>query len=145
MRKPTLALILLVPLLMPLGGCAGLAEGALNLPSGALTKSIQNPVTKDTLNRVENGLIVAVVGLKTYKNWCNSQPVGDACDTVVAKLQSYTKRARPVLRGMRTFVRKNDQVNAGIAFSTLKGIFAEFRITAGAAGIPIPSALTEVQ
>lgn len=135
-------LILIVPVLGLLGGCAGtlpsLAENALSLPSGVLTTSIQNPVTRQTLYRIENGLIVAVSGLNTYKNYCNNRPVGDPCDVVVARLQSYVKRARPLIRSLRTFVRKNDQVNAGVVFSTLRGLFTEFRITAAGAGIPVP-------
>lgn len=135
--------ILAVPVLLLLGGCAGtlpsLAENVLSLPSGVLTQSIQNPVTRDTLYRVENGLRVAVVGLQTYKNYCNGRPVGDRCDVIVAQLQSYSKRARPLVRQLRTFVRKNDQVNAGVVFTTLRGIFAEFQTTAAREGITVPN------
>lgn len=141
MRKPTFALILIVPLLLPLGGCAGLAESAIGLPTGILTQSVQNPVTRDTLRRAESALRIAVVGLQTYKNYCENRPVGDRCDVVVGKLQGYSRSARPLIRQLRVFVRKNDQVNAQVVFTTLRGIFTEFRATAAAEGLPVPAAL----
>jgi hypothetical protein len=135
--------ILAVPVLLVLGGCAGtlpsLAESAIGLPSGILTQSIQNPVTRDTLLRVESGLRIAVAGLQTYKNYCEGRPVGDRCDAVVVQLQSYSKRARPLVRQLRVFVRKNDQVNAGVVFTTLKEIFTEFRAVATREGIAVPN------
>jgi hypothetical protein len=134
MRK----LILAFPVLLLLGGCAGVAETALNLPSGVLTTSVQNPVSKNTLFRVENGLRIAVAGLQTYKNYCNGQPVGDRCDVVVVQLQTYSRRARPLVRQLRTFVRRNDQVNAAVVFTTLRGLFAEFSTYAAQNGVPVP-------
>lgn len=134
-------LTLIVPVLLLLGGCAGLAETVTGLPTGILTKSIENPVTKAQLYKIENGLRVAVAGLQTYKNYCEGQPVGDRCDAVVQRLQGYSKRARPLVRSLRTFVKKNDQVNAGVVFQTLRSIFAEFRATAAQEGIPVPASL----
>lgn len=135
--------ILAVPVLLLLGGCAGtlpsLAENALSLPSGVLTTNVRNPVTRNTLYRVENGLRVAVAGLQTYKNYCEGRPVGDPCDAIVARLQGYSKQARPLVRHLRVFVRKNDQVNAMVVFGTLKGIFEDFRATAAQAGISVPN------
>lgn len=126
-------------LLAPLGGCASLIESAVGAPQGVLTASVQNPVTKETLFRVENGLRVAVVGLQTYKNYCEQRPVGDQCDAVVARLQTYSRRARPLVRQLRIFVRKNDQVNAKVVFSTLRGLFGEFQNYAAANGVVVPS------
>lgn len=138
-------LILIVPVLLLLGGCAGtlpsLAEGALNLPSGVLTTSVQNPVTREHLYRLENGLVVAVTAVQTYKNYCNTRPVGDRCDAVVATMQTYVKRARPLLRSLRTFVRKNDQVNAKVVFTTIQNLIGEFRLYASANGVPLPAAI----
>lgn len=131
--------LMLVALLVPLGGCASLAENALNLPSGVLTTSVQNPVSRDTLLRVESGLRVAVAGLQTYKNYCERQPVGDRCDAIVARLQGYSRQSRPLVRQLRVFVRKNDQVNAQIVFTTLRGIFTEFRAVAAQEGIAVPN------
>jgi hypothetical protein len=137
-------LTFVVPVLLVLGGCAtnpiaAIAETVTGLPSGVLTKSVANPVTRDTLYRVENGLRVAVAGLQTYKNYCEDRPVGDRCDAVVAQLQSYSKRARPLVRQLRVFVRKNDQVNAITVFGTLRAIWEDFRITAAQEGISVPN------
>lgn len=135
--------ILVVPVLLLLGGCstmqlAAFAETAVGAPSGILTKSVQNPVTRDTLYRVENGLRVAVAGLQAYKNYCEGRPVGDRCDAVVTKMQKYVKRSRPLIRQLRVFVRKNDQVNAVVVFKTLRAIFEDFRTTAAQEGIVVP-------
>lgn len=135
MRK----LILVIPLLfLPLGGCASLAEGALNLPTGILTESVQNPVTRNHLYRLENGLIVGVTALNSYKRLCNEGTLPANCIPIIEKLQAIVKQARPVLRQLRIFVRKNDQVNAKIMFVTVQNLVAEFRATAQSAGIPIP-------
>lgn len=135
-------LILIVPLVFvlggPLGGCASFAESAIGLPTGILTKSVQNPITIATLDRFENSLIVGAAALNTYKNYCNGRPVGDRCDAVVATMQGYSKKARPLLRQTRSFVRKNDQVNAKVVFEQIKGLVAAFRATAAAEGIPLP-------
>lgn len=132
-------LILIFPVLLLLGGCAGMAETAIGLPSGILTSSVQNPITKDTLSRVESGMRVAVAGLQTYKNYCESRPVGDPCDAIVAQLQGYSVRARPLIRQLRTFVRRNDQVNARVVFATLRGIFNDFQAYAAQNGVPVAS------
>lgn len=131
-------LILAVPVLLLLGGCAGLAETAIGLPSGILTKSIENPVTKNDLRRAESVIRVSAAALQAYKNYCETRPVGDRCDAVVQTLQSYSTRSRPLIRQLRTFVQKNDQVNAGVVFNTLRGIFQEFQLTAKQEGIPLP-------
>ena len=134
MRK----LMLIFPVLLLLGGCAGLAESVIGLPNGILTQSVQNPVSKDTLFRVESGLRVVVAGLQTYKNYCNTRPVGDKCDAVVQQLQAYSRQARPMVAQLRVFVRRNDQVNARVVFTTLKALFAEFQALATREGIPVP-------
>jgi hypothetical protein len=131
-------LTFVVPVLLLLGGCAGLAENALGLPNGVLTQSVQNPIKKSDLYRLENGLSAGVAALQTYKNYCEGQPVGDRCDAVVATAQKYIARARPLLRSLRTFVRKNDQVNAKVVFTTVQGLIAEFRGFATQNGIPLP-------
>jgi len=135
MRK----LILIVPVLLLLGGCAGIAETAIGLPSGVLTTSVQNPVTREHLYRLENGLIVGVTALQTYKNQCENRNLEASCIQVVAVMQAYVKRARPLLRQLRTFVRKNDQVNARVVFTTIQSLITEFRGVAAANGIPLPA------
>lgn len=136
MKKFIIALVLVSS--VTLGGCAGMAEQALNLPSGVLTQSVSNPVTREHLYRLENGLIVGVTALNSYKKLCNSGQLPSNCIATVATLQSYVKRGRPLLRQLRTFVRKNDQVNARVVFDQVQMLLVELRGTAAAAGIPIP-------
>lgn len=136
MKKFLIALVLGAGI--TLGGCAGMAEQALNLPSGILTQSVQNPVTRDHLYRLENGLIVGVTALNSYKKLCESGQLAANCIATVATLQAYVRRGRPLLRQLRIFVRKNDQVNARVVFDQVQMILVELRGTAAAAGIPIP-------
>lgn len=131
-------IVLLLGGSLSLGGCASLAESALSLPSGVLTQSVQNPITRDHLYRIENGLIVGVSALNSYKRLCDDGTLPASCIGVIQKLQAITRQARPVLRQLRRFVRQNDQVNAKVMFTTLQGLVAEFRGTATAAGISVP-------
>lgn len=131
-------LILVCALILPLSGCASVAESVIGLPTGILTRSVENPVTRDHLFRLENGLIVGVAALNTYKQYCEGRPVGNRCDVVVKTLQGYTRTARPLLRQLRIFVRKNDQVNAKVVFQQVQALIAAFRQTAVTEGIPLP-------
>lgn len=134
MRK----MLFLVPVILSLCGCAGLAEQALQLPTGVLTQSVQNPITRAHLYRLENGLIVGVSALNSYKRLCEQKVIGPQCITVVQRLQVYVARARPALRSLRTFVRNNDQVNARVVYNTLANVISEFRTEAATAGINLP-------
>lgn len=121
-------------------GCAaGLAEQALNLPAGVLTASTANPVTKATLYRVENAYIVVLGLARQYKKLCNDGTLPASCITVTGRMQDYVRQARPLRKSLRTFVRKNDQVNAAVALRTLQDIFANIRNEAAMAGIPVPN------
>ena len=131
MKKILLAIVLI----LPLSGCAGLAESFLNLPSGILTQSVQNPVTKQQLYQIENGLTVAVVSLNVYKDKCVKKLIDQSCRNVITKLQVYTRKAPPLIRSLRSFVRNNDQVNAKVVFNSLYQLFTDFRIIAVANGV----------
>lgn len=128
----------LVLVLSLLGGCAGVAETALNLPTGVLTKSVQNPVTPAILYRLENGLVVGVSAMQAYKTQCENGTLASSCIQVVQTMQAYVKRARPLLRQLRTFVRKNDQVNAQVVFTTIRSLITEFRNVAATHGVQLP-------
>jgi hypothetical protein len=129
---------MIVVLALPLGGCAGTAESFLNLPTGVLTASVQNPVTKATLYKLENGLRVGVRALVTYRDLCDNGTLEASCIAVVTKLQAYSRRARPLLKQLRVFVRKNDQVNASVVYEQVKALITEIRATTSAAGIQLP-------
>lgn len=131
MKKILLTLVLIFPLTC----CAGLAESVLNLPNGILTQSIQNPVTAKELYEVENGLVLAVVSLNVYKDKCIRKEIDRSCRVTIAKLQVYTRKAKPLIVNLRKFVRENDQVNAKVVFNSVYSLFTEFRALAVAKGV----------
>lgn len=136
--------LLAIILILPLTGCAGLAEKAFNLPTGLLTQSIQNPITKKQLYEIENGLVIAVVSLNVYKGKCIRKEIDRSCRATIARLQTYTRKARPLLNSLREFVKDNDQINAKVIFTTLYNLFTDFRALASTKGINVP-AITVIQ
>lgn len=136
MRK--LFMVAALSVTVSLGGCAAMAEGALGLPGGFLTKTVQNPVKRSDLYRIENGLIVLISAASKYKALCEARRIADNCVAVVEKMQDYSRKSQPLKRSLRQFVRQNDQVNAWVIFSALRDLIADFRATAEGAGIQIP-------
>jgi hypothetical protein len=96
-------------------------------------------VTRDHLFRLENGLIVGVTALQQYKNLCEAGTLANNCIGTVQAMQGYVKQARPLLRQLRTFVRKNDQVNARVIFTQIRSLLGEVRNIAAANGINVPA------
>lgn len=134
LKTTTLAIVLI----LPLTGCAGLAEKLFNLPTGVLTQSVGNPVTPYMIYEVENGLIPAVAGLNIYKRTCwASVPKGTpaACKDTTRKLQKYTRKLPPLINQAKTFVDSNDQVNAKLIYSEIIKTISDFRNVATAAGV----------
>lgn len=128
MRKTIL--ILLLPLALSLGACASLGsigESVLKLPAGVLTESTQNPVTPTMLYQVENGLTLAISAALSYKRLCAAKQIDQSCREVVRKMQGYTRQAKPILRELRAFVRNNDQVNAQVAFASIRSLLVQFQ------------------
>jgi hypothetical protein len=126
MKKLAFALILLVPLT----GCAGLADGFK-----FLTSSIENPVTPAMMYDVENGLRVATAGLLTYRRLCILKKVDVHCRANIEKIQVYSRAAKPVLVNLRAYVRSNDQINAISAFNTLRQIISDINAAKATAGV----------
>lgn len=106
--------VIAIALALTLTACSGL--------SNLLLKSTPNPITKTELYQVESGLIVATEGLIVYKQLCVRKAIDRSCRDVVAHLQTYTRAAKPVLKNLRIFVKNNDQINAVIAYNTIKQI-----------------------
>ena len=121
-------------LALALTGCAGMNTSIFQGGS-SLTASVTNPVTPRMLYDVENGMTVAVSGLLAYKNACIAKVVPVSCRGVIASLQVYTRKAKPILVSLRSFVRNNDQVNAITAYNSVKDLLSGFQQTAQAAGV----------
>lgn len=103
----------------------------------ASTASVSNPVTADMLNNVENGAIIAFAGLKAYKKACGDLAIPQSCRATIKQIQVYTRRLPPLLVSVRAFVRDNDQVNAVIAYNTIKQLIADFKSVAAASNIQV--------
>lgn len=86
-----------------------------------------NPITPEMLYEVESGMIVAVTGLNVYKKLCIRKVIDQSCRGTVEHLQSYTKKAKPVLVNLHKFVNENDQVNALTAYKTIKQITEDLK------------------
>lgn len=122
MRKIAFALVLAFGLF----GCAG-----LNLAF----QSTANPITKDMLYEVENGMTIAFAALNTYRRSCNQGLIPVGCKQVLAKIRVYTIQIPPLLKTLRTFVKTNDQVNAVVVYNTIIGLITSFKAEASASGV----------
>lgn len=130
--------VILFPLLLCLGGCAGFVEKVLDIPVGVLTKSYDQPLTKSDLYKVQGGVRVVVRLMRNYKQLCEDLVIDSRCIAVVARLQGYSRKSRPMIQSFRRFVKNNDQVNARVVYDELRALIADFRGEAAAAGIQLP-------
>src|SRR4051812_43839160 len=105
MRKIVIAFALCVPLL----GCAG---GSVLTGGTSLTAPITNPVTPAVLYDIENGFRAATAGLLTYRRLCLAGKADVHCRGNIARIQVYSRAAKPMIVQLRAFVKANDQVNA---------------------------------
>lgn len=130
--------ILALALIVPLSGCAGFAETALNLPSGLLTTTIQNPVGKREMAIVENSVIIArKLGLRYIKlGACLegqlatfAKPCADP--KAILAIKSADAKIRVALPIARRFVKENDTINAVTALAAVKDAVSEIRAVVG--------------
>lgn len=124
--KRYLAILAVIVLSSGVAGCETLST--LNRIANT---TIDQPVTRKMYRNVSNGLILATLALDSYKNNCDEKPVGDPCDAVVERMQGYARQAKPVLKNLRVFVRKNDQVNARIAYRQITSLIADMHASTG--------------
>ena len=124
MRKIAIALLFAVSL----SGCAQLSQvgSAIN----AATVGVQNPVTKQDLKNIEDGLIVAFAGLNAYRKVCESGTIDQNCKVVIRSIQVYTRKIPPLLTQARDFVKNNDQVNAKLAYNEILKAIASYKAIA---------------
>lgn len=126
--------ILALTLVIFLAGCAGL-QNSIDLAQEAFTPR-PNPITHEQLYEVENGMVIAVTGLNVYKKLCIRKVIDRSCRDTVAHLQTYTRKAKPILVNLRKFVKENDQVNAPIAYATIKQTLADLKRETPVIGAP---------
>jgi hypothetical protein len=118
-----------------LGGCAELqiAGQALSLAQ----KTAANPVTKDDLAKVELGADAVVKGLLIYRRACIQGSADAHCRANIATLQQYTRQIPPYVAQLRSFVKTNDQINAGVVYNQLTTLFTNIKSTATQLGVNI--------
>jgi hypothetical protein len=128
MKKLVLALALLVPLT----GCAGISKRLIGFD---ITASTANPVTPAMLGEIEEGLSAATAGLLTYRRLCIAGQSRRTLSRQHPHHPGYTKQAKPLILALRRFVRENDQVNAVVAFNTLRDIVLQIKSTRATMGV----------
>ena len=126
MRKIVLALALT----LGLAGCAQL-QSAMNFA----TTGVANPVTKNVLYDAENAAVVVFAGLNAYKQTCVRGAIPASCKDTIAAIQVYTRQVPPQLKVLRTYVKTNDMVNAGVVYNTVMQLLANAKATASASGV----------
>jgi uncharacterized protein YceK len=127
-----LVLILAVIFSTALSGCAEVSR-----VTEALTVGVQNPVTKQDLYQIENGMIIAFAGLNAYKRVCVQGVIDQSCRDVIRTLQVYTRQLPALLANARTFVRSGDQINARVAYNALLDVYNRFRSIATANNVKV--------
>lgn len=135
--------ILAVILTLALGGCASI-PGLPSLQSLQTavqlgTASVANPVTPERLEQAENALVLVFTGLNAWKASCRNNVIPAGCRAQIASVQVYTRKLPPLLAELRVFVRKNDQVNAFVAFNTFTSLIATVKTQAAQNGVEIRS------
>lgn len=121
-------LVIAITLALGISGCAQIDNVQKVLTFA--TMSTQNPVTREMLYAAENGMIVVVSGLNTYKRACVAKVINQSCRGVIERIQVYTRQIPPLLVSARKFVKENDQINARIVYNTLVQLVADARAIA---------------
>lgn len=125
-------IVLALALTLSLGACQQFRNIETAFQLG--TVSVANPVTKERLYQIENTISLVFVGLNTWKRTCVAGLIPDTCKQQIRTVQVYTLQIKPYLRQLRSFVRNNDQVNAGVVFNQLTDIIGIVRAQAAAGG-----------
>ncbi len=131
MRKSFLAFTLA----LSLSGCASIQ--AIDTAFQLGTASISNPVTKDRLNQAESAITLVFAGLNAWKKSCVQGLIPPSCEAQIGAVQVYTRQLPPYLAQLRSFVRKNDQVNATVVFNSIVDLVGTVKTQAAVGGVTI--------
>lgn len=128
---------LLVPIVvvsLSLSGCASLGEKFLNLPTGILTASVQNPIGLNESYEIEAAYATALTGARAYfrLRQCRASEaatISNPCArrSVKLKIQQSDRAIRAILVPFRQFVRENDMVSAGSLVGPLRAAITNIR------------------
>ena len=116
--------LLVVVLALGLGGCV---NGQLINPFSSFT----NPVSKDTLAKVEAGYGAALSVAVAYRNACASKSLPPSCRAIVVQIQNADKYAHAQIVVARNFVKNNPTVDASAVLTTAKQAVDAFTTVSG--------------
>lgn len=133
MRK----IIIALTLSLSLAGCASLQNIETAIQLG--TASVANPVTKTRLNQMESAITLVFAGLGAWKISCHDGLIPPVCRQQIAAVQVYTRQVPPYLAQLRTFVKRDDQINATVVFNNLTALIGTVKEQAAASGQRIGS------
>lgn len=110
-------IIIVLALSLSIGGCQFFSKLQTFAELG--TASIENPVTKDRLQKVEAGAVLVFTGLNAWRDACEQGALNESCREQIRAVQIYSMQIPPYLKELRKFVRTNDQVNASVVFNQI--------------------------
>lgn len=124
-------------IVLVLGGCAQLQSIGSGL--SLVTKSVANPVTKAEEVQIEIAFDAAVKLLQAYKSACQQGHADVHCRTNIAQIQAQTRNVPALLAQLRSFVDRNDQINATVIFNQLVALYGNVKNFATTAGVNLGS------
>jgi len=138
MRRLKLAAAL-VAVSLALGGCQFFSKLQTFAELG--TASVQNPVTRERLQKIEAGAVLVFQAMNSWRDACEAGTINANCREQIRAVQVYTMQIPPYLRELRAFVRKNDQVNAIVVFNQITDLIGIVKGKAAENGVVIQGAV----
>lgn len=127
--------IIVLALALSLGACATVEQ--VTTAISVATVGVTNPVTKQDLYQIENGMIIAFAGLNAYKRVCVQGVIDASCKDVIRTLQVYTRQLPTLLANARAFVKSGDQISARTAYNALVDVYSRFKSIATANNVKV--------
>lgn len=145
--------LILCAVALTLGGCASflgsIGERALNLPAGALTTSIKNPVAPVNIYQAKAVYASTLEIANGYREYCYSKPYAALMSDPLAKpvcrnrraivlsMQAADNKAFAALQTADNFVKNNPTLDATAAIRAAIAAVTNFQAVASANAKPI--------
>lgn len=131
MRKLALALTIA----LSLGGCADLQSISSGI--SIVTTSVANPITPTREAQIEQAFDTAIALLNGYKRACVAGSADKNCRANIQAVQVYTRQMTPLITQLRSFVDRNDQVNAVVVYNQVVALYTNFKVAAANVGFSV--------
>ncbi len=105
-----------------LSGCAAFAQ-------------ITNPVTKDRVIVVKEGLAIAKIGAAAYRDSCDQRIIPPSCRTVVAQLVKANRKADILMARVDALRKLGPSINLDQALGQLSDAVNDFKVLIPTGGI----------